>query len=156
MNFSPLKNNFLSINNFFNHLAATRTCMAGTVWVGSLPSSYSEAQLVSAFSKYGNVTSCVIHGGDYALVQFAKAREALSAAGGVKIDGARIQMYCYGAKTTSGPRTLAEANARSDIRWERYTDCYYFIQEQRCARPAGKVRRQKESVVVYMQGVHVV
>ena len=130
--------------------------MAGTVWVGSLPSSYSEAQLVSAFSKYGNVTSCVIHGGDYGLVQFAKAREALSAAGGVKIDGARIQMYCYGAKTTSGPRMLSEANTHSDIRWERYTDCYYFIQEQRCARPAGKVRRQKESVVVYMQSVRVV
>ena len=118
--------------------------------------SYSEAQLVSAFSKYGNVTSCVIHGGDYALVQFAKAQEALSAAGGVKIDGARIQMYCYGAKTTSGPRMLVEANDHNDIRWERYTDCYYFIQEQRCARPAGKVRRQKESVVVYMQSVRVV
>ena len=120
--------------------------MAGTVWVGYLPSTYSEGQLVSTFSKYGEVTSCAIHDGGYALVQFAKAREALSAADttrGVKIDGARVQMYCYGATATSGPWATSGAKAaydRYDIqRWERITDCYYFTQEQRCHRPAGKV-----------------
>ncbi|KAL5470822.1 hypothetical protein EMCRGX_G028848 [Ephydatia muelleri] len=127
--------------------------MAGTVWVGSLPSSFNETQLVNAFSKYGKVTSCVIHGGEYALVQLATAREAQRAADatqGVKIDGARVQMYCYEATTTSRARTRSESNSAYDRcnnveRWERYTDCYYFMQEQRCTRPAGKVCAYRHS-----------
>lgn len=122
--------------------------MAGTVWVGSLSSSYNETKLVTAFSKYGKVTSCVIRGGEYALVQLATARDALRAADathGVKIDGARVQMYCYEATTTSRVKTGPESNSAYDRcndveRWERYTDCYYFMQEQRCTRPAGTVK----------------